>query len=555
MSTFYDELEFPQRAEYLNEYNNYKVEISHWKNLCIQVGKQFRTVFQTRSAAVILLHGPMGSGKSLFCKRLFEDFQRTKGDSSKEIAPQYKPDLSSNLWHAMIASAEPSEEQIREVTRSSRVLQVSAGELGKLRDTGVESEIRVRVVLLDDAHKDSIVRPWTDLEAAEFYEAKQRGPDALLGRVAQDIDTACRSKMRRSVIIMCSNDRKWLEDLKGHLDRCFDGLAELIEMPVPQPEAVERIVRTNTNRLNKVSYWYCVDAAKPEKRRNVRQTLMDRDKGFTNSFHAVSNSLAGDARRSGPPRDRNVLTLVTLGAKCAAVQEFLDEREIIAQPLHVGSLHHLGAWEMRDAWASKIGENRRAARMLESEFMLQWVSLDMTATYALLQPPGTTSLGDELWKIVTRHPFENDLAQWKQTCLDVSTKLDNQPYSPQDIQLLTKEFERMGQNRSTVYEPALRVRAGGDYGKGFACFRSVRPDFIVRRTVDSVEYGEYSACEMTTASPKSDADRDIDKAIADALLRTGHVIEFTAFLGDKLENLDKYLHGKIQTYVNLLESV
>lgn len=560
MSTFYDELEFPRRAEYLDEYINYKVEITHWKDLCLHLGKQFRTVYQTRSAAVILVHGPMGSGKSLFCKRMLEDYNRTTGDLKKQIPPQNKPELQTNLWHALVAAADPTEEQIRETTQKSRVLQVSANDLRKLREFSPDQEIRVRVLLLDDAHKDPMVRPWTDMDVTEFYEARQRGPDALLTRVAQDIDTACRGNMRRSVIVMFSNDRKWLEGLKGHLDQCFEGLAILVDMPVPQAQAVERIVRVNTNRLNKVSYWYCVDAAKPEKRRDVRQTLTDRTKGFTNSFNAVSDSLAGDGRRRGPPRDRNVLMLVTLGAKCAAVQEFLEEREIEARTLHADTLQHVGVWEIWEAWASKMHKNLRAARMLESEFMFRWVNLDMVATHVLLQLPGTDDRGDRAWTLITRRPWAGEIDKpeetaWRKSCNDLNTALDNPPPKSEDLQKLTDEFKRMGQNRSSIYESALKIRAGGHYGKGFAVFGSVRPDVIVKQTVDNSEYGEYKPCELTMATPKTETDKDIDRAIGDAMLRTGHAVEFTAFLTDKLAHLDEYLRHKIEAYVTMLESV
>ncbi len=561
MSNFYDELEFPRRAEYLDEYNNYKVEITHWKDLCLQLGKQFRTVYQTRSAAVILVHGPMGSGKSLFCKRLLEDYNRTsKGNPAKGEAPQCKPDLQSNLWHALIAAPEPSEEQIHEATQKARVSQVSGAELKMIRETAPDENVRVRVFLLDDAHKDPMVRPWTDIDVTDFYESRQRGPDALIARVAQDIDTACRNNMRRSVIVMFSNDRKWLEDLKGHLDRCFGDLATLVDMPVPQPRAVERIVRVNTNRLNKVSYWYCVDAAKPEKRRDVRQALNDQKKGFTNSFNAVSDSLAGDGRRRGPPRDRNVFTIVTLGAKCAAVQEFLEDREIEATTLHTDNSHHIGAWEAWDAWASKINKKfLRGSRMLESEFMFRWVSLDMVATYALLQTPATNDLGDRIWKLIAGRPWVGDgdetTEKWRSACNEVNAALDTAPYTPADVQKLADDFHHLGQTRSTIYEPALKLRAGGEYGRGFAVYKSVRPDLIVKELIDNVDYGEYKPCELTQAAPKSTSDKDIDKAIADAMLRTGHAIEFTAFLDDKLAKLEDYLSEKIVNYAGMLESV
>ncbi|WP_437608108.1 hypothetical protein WMF20_45860 [Sorangium sp. So ce834] len=43
-----------------------------------------------------------------------------------------------------------------------------------------------------------------------------------------------------------------------------------------------------------MSYWYCLDAAQTEQRKEVRRVLME-GSGFTSSFHAVSQSLAPNA--------------------------------------------------------------------------------------------------------------------------------------------------------------------------------------------------------------------------------------------------------------------
>lgn len=299
MPDSYDKLDFPQRAEYLSGYKNYQVDITHWRDLSAQFAQTFRRVYTRRSAAVLLVYGPMGSGKSLFCRRLVEDYDRSRGEPSKQDDGDCRPDVQNNLWHSLIAANDPTEEQIREVTKETKVELVGEGDLTEIRKRGVESNLRARLLLLDDAQKDGMVRPWTELLPGEFYEAKQRGPDALLAHVAERINHACRHELQRSIFVMLSNDKKWLQALKESLDQWFQGLASLIDLPVPQPRMLERIVRINTNRLNRMSYWYRLDAATYEKRRHVRNVLMDRSKGFTESFDAVSESIAGDSRRPG----------------------------------------------------------------------------------------------------------------------------------------------------------------------------------------------------------------------------------------------------------------
>ena len=101
MGSLYDELEYPKRAEFLDAFKAYRVELAHWRGLSQQFSRAFRNVYTTRSAAVLLVHAPQGAGKSLFCGRLEDDYRRAvEGDT--------KPDMSSNLWHLLVASDDPS---------------------------------------------------------------------------------------------------------------------------------------------------------------------------------------------------------------------------------------------------------------------------------------------------------------------------------------------------------------------------------------------------------------------------------------------------------------
>jgi hypothetical protein len=258
MADLYDELEFPQRAEYLDQYKNYQVDIAHWKPLAEQFQKAFRRVHARRSAAVLLVHGPQGSGKSMFCNRLEQDYKR-----SREGA--FAPDLRNNLWHVLVTTDQRNDEAtIRDATMETTLTLVDDGKAEWLKElkavAKADKSSRVRVFLCDDAHKDSKVRPWTDLAAKEFYEAKQAGPDALLAHVAERINEGCRGEFQRSLFVMLSNDKRWVDSLRSKLDVWYKELATDLTLPVPDPPTLERIVRINTNRLNRVSY----SALKPD---------------------------------------------------------------------------------------------------------------------------------------------------------------------------------------------------------------------------------------------------------------------------------------------------
>jgi hypothetical protein len=555
MADLYDELEFPARAEYLEQYENYQVDITHWKALAEQFQKTFRQVYARRSAAVLLVHGPQGSGKSMFSARLAQDYARTQKGASA-------PDLRQNLWHVLVATDKPDEQAIDDATKSTMLKLVDEQKtqnwLEELKGFAKSDASRVRVIVCDDMQKDSMMRPWTELTPKEFYEARQAGPDAIVAFLAERLNNACRHEFQRSLFVMLSNDRAWVDSLHNHLERWFQGLSTVLTLPVPAPPRLEQIVRINTNRLNRVSYWYCLDAAQAEQRQKVRQVLME-GSGFTSSFHAVSQSLDAASRRTGRPGNPNVLTLVTLGSEFAEVQTFLSEREIETEQGHGSNPQHVGIWEMRGQWASKMVRKRdrdflRRAKMLESEFMLRWVSLDMTATCALVRPPAPADLGGELLSLISRRPSIGtpNAARdaWRSECVALDAKLDKPPFSPQEVNELAENFKNLGQRRSTVYEPAIQLRAGAakHFGRGFAVYPSLKPDLIVE-DAGPPRHGEYTVCALTNASS------DDSKEIADALRRTGHAVEFTAFLRENLEGLEDYVRGKIERYGEMLESV
>lgn len=563
MPDLYDELEFPPKAEYLDlaEYVNYQVDIAHWKEISAQFQKVFRQVYARRSAAVLLVYGPQGSGKSLFCMRLLKDYKNTSEEKDRGGCI---PNLKDNLWHVLVATTDPEEDKIREATANTTLEKVddqNSSWLTELRAAAKkDTKHRVRIYLLDNAARDSMLRPWTELNTIDFAAAKQAGPDAVLGTVAQRIDAACRSDFQRSILVLLSNDRPWLEAFQRQLDQWYKGLATLIDLPVPPPRALEHIVRINTNRLNRVSYWYCLEAALPDKRREVRNVLMSQQ-GFTDSFDAVSSSLASSpSRRRGKPSNRNALTLVTLGVEQATVHDFLAARdffikeEVKPRQLHGATSRHLGVWEIWGPWASKITSKRppssdflRRARMLESEFLFQWISLDMVATCALLEPPAEDDLGGRILELIERRPStgekEDAREAWRNRCAQIEADLYQPPFPPDRVDNLVQEFARGGQSRSAMYEAALKRRVGArGYGRGVQCYPALRPDLIADR-------GEYRACELTGASS------DNDKDIAEAIVRTGHSIEFTAFLRENLDGLEAYLIAKVEAYAAMLESV
>lgn len=549
MNTLYPNLLlFPERAENLGQFEAYDVDLEHWKGLSAMFRQTFQTVYERGASAILLVHGAQGTGKTLFSRRLERDFNKTANEGA------VKPDRD-NLWHALVGGVSPTQATIEMATQGS-VLHRVEPKSGWLDDKRREvrgpatARTRVRVFVIDDAHKDVFLRELAGLSQAEYLGFKERQAEGVaLASVAEKLVEDCRGDFQRSIFLFLSNDAARMQALKGHIEQSHAGLAKVLELPLPAPDTKEQIIRKNTNRLNRMSYWYCLDAAGRDERLSVYDVLKAPDQGFTSSFAALSEALqsGADTKRSGRPANRNLITLVTLGTPPSAAQVFLDDQELASHEHHRGD--HLGVWLMREQWASTLykGDNRETARraqMLESEFSLRWVALDMRATFLLCQPPSPLDLGERILDVIRFVPSiakPTEVTNLGALCAklegDLAAYAGTSNAAEEDT--FRQQFAALGQHRSTLYEAAIARRLGG-YSRGFAKFPEVKPDFIA---------GEYNPCAVTKAPARTHPD------ITDAIRRTCHAIEFTAHLREDMSGLRDYLLGKVGRYALLLESV
>ena len=538
MNALYESLLlFPERAENLGQFTAYDVDLGHWKSLSAVFRETFRSVYERGSSAILLVHGAQGTGKTLFSRRLVQDFERTR-------AP-FEPD-SENLWHTLVGDDPPTRATITTATQSSvlRRVEPTSGWLAQQRGWAQgDLQNRVRILVIDDAHKDVFMREWAGLAQSEYLGFKERKADTVaLTSVAERLVEDCRGDFQRSIFVLLSNDAERMHALKRSIDQSHAGLAKVLELPVPTPAIKEQIVRKNTNRLNRVSYWHCLDAAGGDERAAVYEVLKDRDKGFTDSFVAVDAALrsSNSVPRVGRPANRNLLTLVTLGSSPSDARAFIDDAELNVEEHYRGA--HLGVWWMRTQWASTLSQGNdpepsRQARMVESEFAFRWVALDMAATYALCETP--TIYDTQLIDLVTFAPSIGSperVQEHKVRCAQADLELAPASTSPQFLEF-EKKFLALGQHRSTLYEPAIKRRLA-TYGSGFRVYPSVRPDYIA---------SEYAPCVITDAI-------DSDK-ITDSMRRSCHAVEFTAFIQADMRGLKEYILRKIQRYALLLQSV
>jgi hypothetical protein len=532
---------FPERAEYLPHarYSNYRLQLDHWRDLSSVFQRAFQSVYERQSASVLLVHGDQGTGKTAFTHKLAADF----AESRRRVQ---LPDRE-NLWHVLTGGALLDLRTIQEATNSTAVtvLAPKADWLSEARVAARADTHRMRVFVIDDFHKDLFLGEWAGLNRSQYLQLKTTARPALLEAVAQQLVEDCRGDFARSLFVLLSADQQIVGELKDHLDRSHRGLAQTLKLPLPEPEAKEQIVRTNVNRLNQRSYWYCLDQGGPEEKKQAFETLKGPG-GFIDSFRAIDRALSsGDADyRTGRPANKNLITFVTLGSNLDDVGAFLEDHEMKASDGFTGT--HLRTWLFRKSWASLLAnadqEYVRAAALVESEFALRWVALDPRATWALCAEASPKALTDLLVASIREAPSIADRGATKQASQTADHALASLP-NADEVEAFMTRLREGAQGRSRAYEPVLAKHFGA-YSRGLAVWGSLRPDVI---------FEEYRPCAVTKASA-SDPNA-IGEAIKKAIRRECHVAEFTAHMQSDLRGLAEYLCKKVLSYAELLQSV
>jgi hypothetical protein len=536
---------FPERAEYLVQarFRRYQIHLDHWRDLSREFRLAFEAVYVRKSARILLVHGLQGTGKSLFVRKVEDDFQA--------IARGSTLDERENLW-LVLAGGAPADRAIGEQAARTTALrrldaqEIQSGWLTAERNFARKDESEMRVFLIDDVHKDIFMSEWAGLQQGEYIRFRTEGHvGVVLESVAQRLVEDCRGAFQRSLFVLLSHDESLLETLHRHLERSHAGLAPpVLHLPLPKPAIKEKIVRTNTNRLNGSSYWYCLDRGGPEEKRLAYETMQG-DRGFIDSFQAINRALAESPPRPGRPANKNLLTFVTLGADPLMVQSWIDNRELSPDEDKKGT--HVGSWLFRQKWASALvtadQEYTRRAELLESEFTLRWVALDLRVLWWLTTAAADDEHCESIVSAISASPSIGDKQSVKDEASrrideidDAMTKLE----LGEGFEAYATQFRNAGQLRSREYEDVLARRFARPFSRGLAALGSIRPDLTL---------AEYEPCAVTTATSSD------PKAIEAAIRRECHVIEFTAHLQQDLRGLDDYLRDKVDVYATLLESV
>jgi hypothetical protein len=307
------------------------------------------------------------------------------------------------------------------------------------------------------------------------------------------------------------------------------GMLVRTDLPLPGAAEKEAVVRVNINRLNKISYWYCLDRAGPVEKMAVYNALSGAET-FPGSFAAVDAALKSSTR-TGRRAKTCLLTLI-----------------VLTKDLDIARIPEVGkAWreEASHKWISIVNYDEdwasqilpaRDAELVESEWMLRVVAIGEPFSKSLLSGD---SMHEKSCQVLLDYLKKSFGPGAHQTTLDANREelakvVDNWPDT--SSMNIDAAFWALGQRRSVAYEPKLTNLLPG-YNQTQQGFLSYRPDFIV---------SPYKPCSILAAG--SD---DIDRINA-IIKRQAHVFEFTAMDQFTLGNVQSYLKQKLPNYVEIV---
>lgn len=343
------------------------------------------------------------------------------------------------------------------------------------------------------------------------------------------------------LLIMLSNDEKYLRDFQKEVESQHQGLMKISMLPLPSPADKERAVRVNINRLNDVSYWYCLDKGGLPQKREIQSRLSDATT-FPAAFEAVDKALEYGSNRVGRPPRKNLLTLVCLANESSFNLPNLalsDNYETEAEADWAASIL------LNSGWASKCGLKPHDANLLESEWQLRMVFLgDPFVTTLLAAEPfdsvdstwsqGAYNLCSEMLTIFQTPLGPTSSVAARTKYKDAVAKLVGSwigDLKEGEVQL--QSFWSQGQSRSVAYEKQLKSLLT-NYNVTTPGFGSARPDYVVE---------DFVPCSLSNAASSDKS------AIEKAIQRNAHAMEFTAQENPSATSLANYLKGKLPGYV------
>lgn len=528
----YNRIIYPERAEYLNEemFRSYKVFLDHWNGLATKLKSNFEETVLRRVSKSIIIFGEQSCGKTLLANKLTQDFNDTEeGIRSGPI--EYD---QANIWHRIVSGFGKSTELISANTASTALLHIESESdwVSKAKAFCGSNSKRTCLVVADNCERHYFVQGLLGMNDEQFLQMGRT--EAMVAAAAQRFVALCREELRGAMLVMFTNDDLFALAFEEEVNRQHKGLVETTTMPIPGPRDKETVVRVNTNRLNPFTYWYCLDRAGVEEKKNVLHSVTNA-KGFKEVFEAVDRAIQkASPTRIGRPPKKCLLTLFLLTDR--------DDIRGLVETLGMGDLDRnvtpnpfVDVVTFKDGWATsfELGGVRQA-RLLQSEWSFRIVLAGNQFVSHLL-----SRTAPDVAKSIIEYALRYHGPGTQTTTLE--------SYRAEFDQLLTQcnappvmnlvPFWAAGQTRSHQYEQALR-EIFPSYNTGSTGFLGYRPDLVIE---------PYRVCELSLSSS------DDDSAINEAIRRHAVACEFTASKEFTLAAIQTYLNRKLPNYVEVLQ--
>ncbi len=532
----YARILFPDRAEDMRQnpkLKGYRIFLSHWPQLISFLKTSYERVVTRHASYALILYGPQGIGKTLLADKLQFDFQTTKeGICKGNISFD-----QNNLWHKISGNFKYTDDVIN-ATNNSAILDCTDLDdwVDVVEEWAKNNKDRTKIVILDNAERAYFGATLAKLNPAEYLS--QIDNPHMFVHIAQQFIRLARTQLGGTLFLILGNNQEMLSKFHETCESQHKGMVVFNELPLPSGEEKESIVRINVNRLNRVSYWYCVDKSGPEKKKELYEKLRGIST-FPDAFSAVDEAFTESQARQGRPANKCLLTLAVLVKDFSnnlSIAECLSGRNDTIKFKHeVAELYII-----TDNYCQKVlPNNKDQAKMLESEFSLRLLVLHNLWIQKLLSGnPVLEKLAIDCLNALLVHPrvgFQEKVridieATQKEKC----DALLNVPGGELN---LDKDFWPLGAVRAAKYESVLKRYYEG-YNTAFFPGFSKRPDILIE---------PYEPCSVLKS--RSNTSDDINVAIR----RKCHSVEVTAQNNATSESVASYLASKLTNYIELVK--
>lgn len=291
---------------------------------------------------------------------------------------------------------------------------------------------------------------------------------------------------------------------------------------------------------NSFSYWYCLDRAGIDEKKNTYRTLTAAPTsaapgGYKAAFEAVDRAIQrATPSRIGRPPKKCLLTFFVLTDR-DDVRGAVDMFALGDHSRNVNDNAILDVVTYSDDWTATLRfGDERVRKLLQSEWNLRVVVVGNQFVSALLsraQRPQVRRLIDAT--LVYHGPGTQTytLAAHKSAIDTDVAALVALPYSN------NAPFWALGQGRSSQYETELRAI--------LPQYSTARPGFL--HYLPDYSPDPYRPCELSLSA--SEADSEINEAIR----RNAVACEFTSIKDITAQQLQTYLDRKLPNYVDIMQ--